>query len=430
MVLLFLAVASIVTVRAETLTDDLNGIFTEVLDVKLAGPGAHGDHFKPSNVATSATVISAITALIGTNASSYPLSSTSAGLTFDLSSGVPVASQTSSGPIFGERASTLGKGKLNFGFNYSILNLSTIRGLKTKDIRFTFFHQDLDAPGMGDNINEYDVIYLDMHLDINASVIATYATYGISDRMDVGIAIPLVNVSIKSDPFAQMNSFTYASTGSANHFFAGTPTDPVLTLTPTPVDASSFGIGDVILRTKYNFYQGKKHDLAGLAELKLATGDEDNFRGTGKSSFKLLFIASAKGNAFSPHINTGFNFKAGDLFRDEFLLTTGYDQKLSDRITFAVEWIGQFQMGSQPGALKFPAPITIGPTISSGQIVARTENATNIPSFSSDNVTNASFGIKYSTSPKMLLTGNIILPTNKGGLRSDVIATVGLEFTM
>jgi hypothetical protein len=54
----------------------------------------------------------------------------------------------------------------------------------------------------------------------------------------------------------------------------------------------------------------------------------------------------------------------------------------------------------------------------------------NIPNQLTDNIINVSFGAKYAPSEKILLMGNIILPTNEDGLRSSAITTLGLEFSL
>ncbi|MBD3403781.1 hypothetical protein GF420_12855 [candidate division GN15 bacterium] len=415
----------------QTLQESLNGVFVEVLDINLAGPGAHGSHYRPSNVSTSQAVISSLGSLISTSASQFPLSSTSVGLTFDLSSGVPVATRTSAGPIFGERAQTLGKGRLNAGMNYSSLDLAKIRGLNVDEVEFVFLHQNIGSPDVyGDNANEHDYIRLNMNLDLDATVIAFYGTYGLSDRFDVGIAIPYVSVSMQAEPFARMNSYTYISSGSANHYFDGSSTDPVLTLEPTAVDNTARGLGDITLRAKWHAYQGETHDVGLLGQATLATGDEENFLGQGSSSYLFGAIASTSWGDFSPYVNLGYDIRSSELVRNRIALAIGYDQRLSDRFTLALEWNGQFETGDQLPELTFPSDVEIAGPVGSTSRTSQSVELTNIPAFESDNLTNASFGVKYTPSPKFLAYANIILPTNDGGLRSNAITTFGLEFNL
>ncbi|GAB4322690.1 MAG: hypothetical protein Kow0074_14460 [Candidatus Zixiibacteriota bacterium] len=410
--------------------DGLNYIFDYVLEDALQlSPGNHANHFLPSQVASSQKTIDAISNFIGTNVSTFPISSTATGLTFDFSSGVPVPIRTSAGPIFAERARTLGKAKLNVGANVSYLNLSRVRGVNTDDITVNMFHQDVASPGLGDVEFEYDYITLDMNLDLDAVVFATYATYGITDRIDVGIAVPVVRVSMTAEPWAQMNSYTYSKDAESAHYFGGTSTDPQLNLAVPYVEETATGLGDIALRAKANFFQGSNADFAGLVEARLPTGDEDKFLGTGDVSIKLGAIVSGTYNGFNPHANLALNIRTSDLDRNDIELTFGYDQKLGDKLTIAGEWIGTYEIGDEISELQFPEPAHIGPNGSSGD-ATYVIPSTSIPSYSADNIINTAFGIKYTPTPNVLLLANLIFPINNGGLRSDVIPTIGVEFNL
>src|SRR3954453_20812405 len=72
----------------------------------------HGNHFVPAAVASNGTVISFLTNSIGSNVANVPVSATSGGSTFRFEGGVPIRTSSSAGPIFAERAQTLGRGRL------------------------------------------------------------------------------------------------------------------------------------------------------------------------------------------------------------------------------------------------------------------------------------------------------------------------------
>ena len=67
---------------------------------------------------------------LNTEKGAFPVSSTGGGFTFQYDSELEVFTRTtdSLGPVFAERASTLGKGKINFGFSYTYINYSTLQG--------------------------------------------------------------------------------------------------------------------------------------------------------------------------------------------------------------------------------------------------------------------------------------------------------------
>ena len=418
------------TTGAETLREQLNNLFIQGLQVQRSGGvedpfGATGTTAVESN----ARIISALSSLVASSLSSFPLSSTSSGVVFDFAGGVPVATQTSTGPIFSEKAQTLGKGKMSLGFNFTRRNLGTIRGVNTEDVVFNFVHRDIDGDGfLGEQNAEYDIIELRPNLDFDATVLATYWSYGLSERFDVGIALPIVSVNVTLEPEARINSETFARTGGATYYYAGTSSNPVLAGSSGTVTESATGIGDIALRTKWHMLD-RDIDLGLLTELRLPTGSEDNFIGTGSTTLKLMMVGSWNYRDFSPHLNLGYDLR-GDKDRDEFEMTLGWDQRVSDRWTIAVDWIGEFEVGGETDDRAFPDPVDIGPVSGSQQTVITTIEPSNIPNQVSDNILNVSFGAKYAPNDKFLFMGNLILPTNDDGLRSSMITTFGLEIAL
>ncbi|MEJ2544214.1 MAG: hypothetical protein P8Y99_09115 [Calditrichaceae bacterium] len=409
---------------SQTLESQLRSVFSKLLEDDLQkSPGMHGQHFIPSNVASSTAVIDALTNFIGTSVSSFPLNSTVAGLTFDFSSGRPVSTSTSLGPIFSERAQTMGSGLINFGLNFTYIDFTKMRGVNTEDLRLSFTHQDVGDPGMGDSPNEFDYIDLYMNMDINASILAFSATYGITDRIDLGVAVPMVNVKIKSDPLAIMNSYTFVNNDSANHFFGGTRDNPVLSIRPQAIDDDATGVGDIAIRAKFNFLKNSSVDLATLAEYRIATGDDENFLGLGSDQISILLISSKVIGDFAPHLNLGYKMNTGSKELDEFLCHLGYDQKLSQQLTLALDFIGEFELGKKDESLKFPEPKDVVRSDGYTQNIS----ITNIPDYKHDNIINTSIGFKYKPREEMILIGNVFLPINDGGLRADFIPTLGME---
>ena len=71
---------------------------------------------------------------------------------------------------------------------------------------------------------------------------------------------------------------------------------------------SASGIGDVVLRTKYNFKQQGAQGLAGTFDLRLPTGDAENLLGTGSLQSRFGFVVSTGTDRFAQHINVGYTF--------------------------------------------------------------------------------------------------------------------------
>jgi hypothetical protein len=93
--------------------------------------------------------------------------------------------------------------------------------------------------------------------------------------------------------------------------------------------------------------------------------------------------------------------------------------------------LGQVDVNSDDAIELFPGTTTIIDRVSSGEGQAVREiDLSNIPERDNDNVYDASFGFRYAPSANVILLGNILVPLNNGGLRSTVVPTVGLTFSL
>jgi hypothetical protein len=386
----------------------------------------HGNHFIPAAVASNGTLISFLTNSIGSNVANVPLSTTSGGSTFSFQGGVPVRTSTSAGPIFGERAQTLGRGRILAGLTRTEVHFKTLRGVDLDNIGFVFTHANSDFPGcdsisggdcslLGVPALENETINLDLALQVNLSVTAFLFTYGITDRIDVGVALPVVATSLQGTSNAQINPF---GPPPAVHFFGGTPENPVLTASRS-VDGSATGVGDVDGRVKVNLRRGDPLSVAVLADVRFPTGSEENLLGSGAFAARGLAILSARFGNFSPHANMGYLYRGGEFETDAVLGTLGFDHLLAPWATLAVDVISQLQVGESP--LVIPGPVEIEAPYH------RTIIPTVIPD-RRDDLVDGSFGLKLTAAPGLTVVGNGEWPLNRGGLRPDVIWTVGLEY--
>ncbi len=313
------------------------------------------------------------------------------------------------------------------GFNFTRINYTKIRGIDTKNLLLSFSHQDVGELGvLGDSPNEFDVINFFMNLDVNASIFAFYFSFGVTDNLDLGVAIPMVNVSIKANPLAVVDSYTFVKNDSANHHFGDDAANPVLQKKPTPIDDDATGVGDIAIRAKYNFLKDKGVDLAALAEYRFATGDGSNFLGSGDSRVKLALIASKSFGDFTPHVNLGYEIKNSKTQRDRFGLFIGYDQKLSESLTLALDFIGEYELGDPIKDQVFPEPVVIQSP--DGRFTKKVAY-TNLPNSLTDNIINGSLGFKFNPKKSLMIIGNVFFPLNEGGLRADFIPTLGAEFS-
>ena len=98
----------------------------------------HGNHFIPALTASNETVIAFFTEAMGRSAANTPLSSSSSGATFKLVGGLPVRTSTSGGPIFAERAQTLGRGRFYLGANVTGMAFTTVNSAPLDNVTINF----------------------------------------------------------------------------------------------------------------------------------------------------------------------------------------------------------------------------------------------------------------------------------------------------
>lgn len=373
----------------------------------------HGDHFIGAAVGTNSTVINFITEAVGTGLTNIPISAASSGVTFQFVDGRPVRTATSAGPVFGERAQTLGRRRLLVGANVTGINYTTIRGRPLRDLNFTFTHQNVGGTELGDPEFENESIDVNVALDLNLIVSTAFLTYGLLDNLDVSVAVPYVYTSLRATSVGQINPFG----PSAPHYFGGDATDPVLRAT-AGVEGSATGIGDVAARVKWNLSRSPRFGLSVLGDARLATGDEADLLGAGHASYRGLVIASSQLGTFSPHVNAGYVARGGDFGANGVLATVGFDQLLAPWATLAADIITESPVGRSgpplPEAVTFDVPFR------------RTVVPTDIPQVR-DRYANLSLGVKFLTQNGVLLVSNAIFPLQRAGLQPDATWTFGLE---
>jgi len=386
----------------------------------------HADHFVPSAVADNGTLISFMGTAISQNVSSLPVSATGGGATFRFEGGVPVPTSGSPGPIFAERAQTLGKGRIFIGANINHLHFETLRGVSLNGVQMVFTHQNVTgaecdsivgascAP-YGVPTHENDVIDLNLALDIDMTVTSFFLSFGLLDRVDIGVVLPVVSTSLTGTSDAQIVPFGGTT---AQHFFGGTPANPELS-TSRFVQGAATGIGDIATRVKINFSRSERTSFSVLGDARFPTGSEDDLLGSGHFLLRALGILSSRFGAFTPHANIGYLFRNSDQQNDAVLATVGFDHLMAPWATLAVDFVSELQVGESK--LTLPGPVTYE------EPFHRTINVTNIPN-ERDDLINGSFGFKFTTQSGIILVANTLWPLNRGGLRPNVIWTAGLEY--
>ena len=134
----------------------------------------------------------------------------------------------------------------------------------------------------------------------------------------------------------------------------------------------------------------------GAGEVRVPSGDGDDFLGTGETHFTLTGIASKTIGHFSPHLNVGVE-TATDTDFSQFRYVTAVDASLTERLTLAADLIGRSSFDRD---------------------IAGTD------------LVDLGLGAKISPWKNPTVLGNLILPLNPDhGLRADLVWTLGAAYT-
>lgn len=332
--------------------------------------------------------IQTLNTALNTGKGSLPVSSTGGGFTFRYDRELEVFTRTtdSLGPIFAERAPTLGEGKLNFGFSYTYINFSTLEG---EDLHHLNAIVLLDEKQKDKNL-----LQMNFDVDVESNLFSFYGTYGITDRWDISILVPVLQVQLDVNSTAKILNQTKKKGVSGKTL--GYSFDSYDTLSDS-VSGASTGLGDIILRNKYNLITSQWIDFASALDIKLPTGDEDELLGTGKTSVKTFLVFSKTINHFTPHFNLGYEFNSGSEGEDRTVYTAGTDYtfgKGNNHFSVALDIVGSHK--------------------------------TDKSDFGED-IVDISTGFKWSPRIGTLVFFNIQAPLNEEGLRADWIPTIGYE---
>jgi hypothetical protein len=427
---------------------------------------SHEAHFSPleANELNNPVVgiVQSFNTQMATQFSTFPLGSSTGGLTyvFDESVGTFRRGSSSFGPLFAERALTIGRRKLSAGFNYQRTSYDTFEGQNLDDgsIKFYLRHQDC-CTGIpagrplepnGTRLNppfEGDLIEAALSLKATTHTTAVFANYGVTDRWDIGLAVPIVRVNLDASVRARILRLVTVTAPDTHTFEIGNAT---ATRTVQHSGHAS-GLGDIVLRSKYHFLRMAGGGLAAAVDLRLPTGDENDLLGAGGTEAKFLLVASNERGRFGQHVNIGYTTAHGVIagtlaglssasLPDEMNYTGGVEFVASPRFTVIGDVIGRTLRGAGRLDLvtkKFeyndPAPLIAGmPGPGCAGFSGLLCNSISLDEFAprSGNLTLllGTGGIKFNISGNMLISGSVLFPLTKAGLRSRVTTVIGLDY--
>ena len=356
--------------------------------------------------ALSAAPAEVLNGLILGETTTFPIGSSAGGFTwvFDSKVRVPVRRSQSFGPMFAERPFTTGKGKVNVGITFQHTSFSSVGDQSLEEIEST------------SSYNFRSEVYSwtsSINISIDRAIVS--ATYGVHDRVDVGVIAPVGRVRVSG-----YSTFYQLVEGAETNVRENS-------------NGSSFGIGDVVIRAKGALTDTPQFSAAVALDLQFPTGDTEKLMGAGEAQAKVMFIAGATKGDINPHVNVSYTFGGQGMefggpdpdydgpsliYRSpspEFDYTVGADVAVTPKLTLAGDVIGRVvrnaaQMTRVDSGAQDPDRY-VGFEVLPGTVHKLL----------------GAVGAKVSLGGTWLLTGTVLFPLNSNGIKPAVTPVIGLE---
>jgi hypothetical protein len=380
-----------------------------------AAQGFHVAHF----TSDSQAVLGLLVQQLAPSAADFPAVSTVPGLTFSYNPELQAFERSSEslGPVFVERAQTIGRGKLDVGFSYLFQDFDELDGNSLDGMSFRLQHTDCcgTPPGQSPGDPSFETDSADLIFDefnLEQHVLSLYGTYGITDRWDVNVLVPIVFTSFEVNARAVLNNRDINDdTGQPTHQFPGGGN-----VRASSVDDDATGVGDLLLRTKYHLLDSNGFNLATGLALRLPTGDEDDFQGLDDVVVTPYVTLSQEWSRFDFHFQGGFDINADDTERSRARYGIGLTTQLIERLAFLIDVIGSSNLSSQD--ISVTVPVIQG----AQQIGARS-----VTQELRTDIVDLSLGFKAAFTQSVVGFASVFIPLNDDGLRADVVPATGLE---
>ena len=364
----------------------------------------------PDAFRTPAQPFGAFYTPFGTELSQLPTAKP-AGLVLAVEHGQLVPANETLGAIFSERAETIGPHRLLVSFAYQRFNFGSIDGTDLKNLPIVLTCSTAACTGGITGVSVYTVT--NNRFDIKANQYTGLAVFGLTKNIDVSVAIPFERIAMS----VAVNGTEYSTQGATSaNFHEYAP-------------GSSLGFADPVLGAKWKAFDKGKIRMAPGIDLRIPSGDELNFLGSGAVGVKPYFAVSVK-EPVSFHGNIGYQWNGDTILNantqgakqqlpTDFFYTAGANADVvKNRLTLIGDLLGQHY---------YHAPRLGRPSIVSVPILGSALSVE--PEVGGYTLNNFALGVKLRPVGHLILTGNATFKLNSAGLRSTVVPLAGLAYS-
>ena len=361
----------------------------DVLSFLLTNQAVRTGDIEKDAQATAATRDTISNALL-IELAALPISTSAGGFTYLFNSELGTRERASSsfGTFFVERALTSGRNQMSLGATFRYSEFESLDG---NDLRSGTFVTT--ATQFRDEPRAFDVETVTLRL--KTRTVTGFANYGVSDRVDIGVALPIVSMDLSGE---RINTYR-------------TQTIPQAAAT-----ATTTGVADMAITARAHLLGGRASGLTAGAELRLPTGREEDLLGTGKTALRVLGIGSVEGSRAGLHVNGGYSW--GGISR-EANYSAAVTVTASERFTLVGEFLGRWVEGlGRIGQVTAPHPTSVG--VDTIRLLPTTTGVT---------TGMAVAGFKWNVADRWLFNANVLLPLTDRGLRARMVPAIALDYS-
>lgn len=370
----------------------------------LGGANAQAfDTFTPELVALAARGID------------FPQASTTPGLVYRYNADIGMFERsTDLGSALLERANTVGAGVFTIGATYLYGDLVTNDGNEIEgsdDVKFAVFdnlQNTLDERAGTEKFNTFD---------LTVQVWSASATYGITDRWDVNLLVPVVLTTMDVD--ATVSSLISAPSGFSDQ---------------------KFNVGDILLRSKYRFWDGDPFAMAAGITIRLPTGRKANFQGLGDGIIAPQFIGSRSFGPLSVYGNLAAEADVDDVDRSRFRYGLGAAYQIIEQMAAFVDFIGT--SGISDSDIETTVNVNPGFPLTAGEVDAQLEDILGesfrvarlgdkfviTSTLEREDILDLAVGLKFALFGNFVGFATAIVPLNEQGVRARVLPMGGVSY--
>lgn len=360
----------------------------EIVSFLVTNEGVQTGAFDQDRAAAEATRDTLTRAMLSWVAT-VPVSSASSGFVyrFNRELGTPERATATFGPAYVERALTTGAGQASFGVTFQQASFRSLDGTSLNDGTFV-----TTANQFRDEAVPFDVERLS--LGVTARTTTVFATVGITERLEIGGAVPFVRLDVDG---RRVNSYRGVDSLRAR------------------AEAHSTGLGDVALRSKVRLTPDGAGAAGVLAEVRLPTGRDQDLLGAGRRALRVTGLVSGETGAVSLHGNVAVG--VGGTGR-EFGLGGAIAVAATTRLTLVGEVLTRRLSDLHPvEAVTEPHPR-----------VAGVDTVRLVPTGDPRTAVYAVGGLKWNVGSTWLLQGQLLTSLTDVGLTTRFTPTISLDY--